>query len=306
MSQIPELRDTLFGRNRTGTFLGLGFAMMLFIGIFILRGWAEMAEGETFGTLPISDVVFVVVVGGGFAAVTAFWNDGLLLSWLLVFCPVIAWVWPNFVQGPVFFKAVVHPFALAAVAAILAGTAGYVIGRRIHMKTSLFTEEDPFAWDVRLILGHDPSQLFQWAERACVLLFVSAGFMYSTRPYIALPIEGLTLIEVFLPIGALNTAPMIGTIVIFGWMGLASWPAYRDNGLLSSWGILFGPIFGATLIDFTIDSMSGSSPIMDFSLAFLAALIIALVLGTGGYILGRGLRGAVEYGQPSDKNRIGS
>lgn len=126
----PLVSDGLLGISRRRSFLLTGLAFALFLGTYLLgtiaraQGWMSLLDGR----LPLL-VLFVLVAGVPVAAASAIWNDGLLLSWLLVFGPVLGWLWIVFVQGPVFLDGAIVPIAFAGFAALVVGTLGYVIGR---------------------------------------------------------------------------------------------------------------------------------------------------------------------------------
>lgn len=297
-------RLALLGVSRTRSILGLLLAGALLLGSFLFgtvartQGWMSVVDGRLFLL-----VLFVLVVGSAVAAANAYWNDGLVLSWLLVFGPVSGWLWIVFVQGPVFFNVAIVPMAWAAFAALVVGTLGYVLGRQLDTRgTGAETSE----WMLRTIVGRDPGRRGRWLAVAGALFVLAGALMAATRPLLELPIEGVTLFELFYPTGVLVESTLVGTLVVLGWMGLAMLPAYRRAGLLVSWAIVFGPLLGAIMTEFVLGGSSGGGPVLDATLAFLAALIFTVVLGTGGFVLGAGLRrvvGATESRRPSNETK---
>lgn len=305
MPQASGASDVLLGRNREQTVLALSLATALFMGFFVLIPVFKTKGRMTAGLehLPLV-IMLIFVVGGVITAGNAYWNGGLVGSWLLVFGPVVAWLWHIFVQGAVFLSEAIVPLGWAVVTGLLVGTVGHIIGRRLRTLAPGDTVEKPSVWLFRLLVGHDPRQLVKWAVRAGGLFIVTAGLMYVTLSGLSLPVAGLSFDELFIPVDIPNN-PILTAIIIFGWIGLAMWPAYQNNGLLASWGLLFGPLFGATVTEFVMDTMTGSL-MMDSLLSFLAALIIAVILGTAGFLLGKSLRWAVDYGQGTDEQSLGS
>lgn len=96
------------------------------------------------------DVLPVDVIGGGLAlvflvsAAHAAQNQGLLVSWLLVFLPVLG-ATMNFVgvglQSPNPGEQIAFILAIPLATALLLGTAGYLIGRGVaHVLRSAGTE----------------------------------------------------------------------------------------------------------------------------------------------------------------------
>lgn len=303
-----QIRTGFLGDTRTRSLLVLGIAGALFLSVYFLsivaerQGWMSAIDGQIHFV-----VLFVLVVGGGLAAGNASWNDGLGLSWLLVFALVFGWLWNVFVQeGPVFFDEAIVPLAWAVFTALVVGTVGYVIGRSFHGLPTQDTESDPSGWLLWLLVGQDPVRPVRWSLLAGGLFVIASSMMYVTQPYLPLPVEGVTLFELFYPTGVLAADTLPGAIVVLGWMGVAMWPAYRNAGLLVSWGLLFGPMFGASLTDFVLDGISGSGPFVDATFAFLAALIFALILGTGGFLIGRALRWAFDRRRPTEEQSLRS
>lgn len=248
------------------------------------RGWMV----DWFARFPLV-VLAVLLVGGSLAAGNAYWNDGVVLSWLLVFAPVVGWLWNVFVQeGNVFFDEAIVPLAWAVFTALVVGTVGYVTGRTVR-GVEIRDGQESSTRVLRTPVG-DRSQVARWGVLAGGLFVVTSSLIYVTRPFVQLPVEGVSLFELFFPTGVIVANILLGTAVILGWSGLASWPAYRNAGLLVSWGVLFGPMFGAILTTFVMGGISGSGPLVDAALAFVAALVFAVILGTVGFLLGTTVR----------------
>lgn len=299
----PELRTALLGRNPSRTLLALGLAVGLGLSVHdaIARSpeWLEAMDGRLY--VP---VLFVVVVGGAIAAWNASRNDGIVPSWLLVFAPVLGWLWHVFVQGPVNVERAIVPTAFATLAALVVGTVGYVVGRRIDARAASDARDESSDWLLRLLVGRVPARFSRWGLRAGGLFVLASALVYATRPYLRLPIEGVVLFDLYYPTGALAAA-VLGGVVVLAWTGLAAWPAYRRAGLLASWAITFGPLFGAILTDFLLGGTSGGGPVIDATLAFLAALSFALVLGTGGFLVGAATRRVAAGVAPSGVRILG-
>lgn len=257
------------------------------------QGLMEVVDGRLF--IPVA---VTLVLGGAIAAGNAYWNDGMLVSWLLVFGPVCGWLWTVFVQTRTLsFDVVIVPVGFAAFAGIVVGTLGYALGGRLRAADG--TEPGRV---LGILVGRNEVEARRWWLVAGGLFVVAIGVIGGVGPDRQTPIEGVSVVELFLPLGALSADSLVGVLVVLVWLGVATWPAYRRAGVFASWGIVFGPVFGVVLTAFVLDGISGSGPAMDATLAFVAALVLAVVLGSVGYLLGtvvRSLRGPDERGQQS-------
>lgn len=123
--------------------MGLVLGVVLFIVTYLF--WRLPGVSDT-----AYDVLPVDVIGGGFAlvflvaAVHAARNRGLLISWLLVFLPVLG-ATMNFVgvglQSPTPGEQITFIVAIPLAAALVLGTAGYLLGRGVaHILESAGTE----------------------------------------------------------------------------------------------------------------------------------------------------------------------
>lgn len=291
MALISEpVGNGLLGKSRSRSLLALGLSGALLLGAFLLgtvattQGWMAILDGR------ISLLVLLVLVfGTAVAAANAYWNDGLVLSWLLVFGPILGWLWVVFVQGPIVFYGAIVPIAWSVLTALVVGTIGYVIGRGRRNYTH-DRSEGQVEWPLAVIVGRDYSQRRQWLLLIGALFVLTGGMTYVVGPFLGFPIEGVTLFELFYPTAVLDANTSLGTLVVLGWIGLAAWPAYRGAGLLVSWGIVFGPMFGVILTGFVLGGTSGVGPLLDATFALLAGLIFTIILGTAGYILGGAFR----------------
>lgn len=307
MPDTSEVTIALLGAERKRSIQAVGGALVLLQSVSALialdesREWMAMFAGRIHLV-----VLFVLVAGGGLAAGNAYWNSGLLLSWLLVFGLVFGWLWNTFVQaGTVFFHEAIIPVLWAVFAAVVVGTVGYAIGRSLRGSSIDEMEDDPSNWLLRVLLGVDHQQLVRWSLLAGGLFVTSASLIYVTHQFYPLPVEGVTLFEVFFAIGALNTNFLLGIVVVLGWLGLAMVPASRSAGLLVSWVLIFGPLFGASMTDWVLEGISGSGPLVDATFALVFALVFALILGTIGFLIGRGARLAFERRRSSGTQEQG-
>lgn len=290
MGRTSNATAALLGRDNTRTILSGGVVLALLIlsfvaGLLFPLRWLP----EGFALIALV-VIGVPVVFGTIAAANASWNGGIVLSWFLVFAPAFGWLMSNaFTQaGPIGIDRIALPLGVAVFAASVVGTIGYAVGRLRVRGTRGADEVSDLI--LRLLVGDESSRPAAWGVRAGVLFFGTGLLIYLTRPGVPLPLDELYFREILIPLEVLDDPFAVAVVVIAGWTGLAMWPAYRKEGLLLSWLVTFGPLFGASLADFVLDGISGSGPLVDASFAFLLALVHTVLIGTCGFVLGRGLR----------------
>ncbi|PSQ08328.1 hypothetical protein BRC97_00145 [Halobacteriales archaeon QS_6_71_20] len=257
------------------------------------------------GRLPIV-VVIVVVIFGAVAAGNAYWNDGIVLSWLLVFGPVCGLLWPLFVQKwTVFLEEAILPFGWSLLAAAVVGTLGYVIGRYLRFRGTADTAQDSSSRLLRLFVGRD-TDLRRWVAGAGGT-FVAVGVGTSLiEPGSLVIAENVSLDEFLLPVGALDASPPIAATIVGIWIAVAAVPAYRNEGVLVSWLVTFSPFLGGALSTFVTSEISGAGPLMDATLAFLTALMLGCIIGTTGFVVGRGLCRVIRNREFGGERRVGS
>jgi hypothetical protein len=124
----------LYGRDRGKTRLGLLLGGLLFLSSYLFWGFPGVSEAA-YDLFPI-DVIggglaLLVLVAGGYASQ----NDGVLISWLLVFLPVLG-ATLHFagvgLQTPDSGEQIAFILAIPLVSALLLGTGGYLLGRGIY------------------------------------------------------------------------------------------------------------------------------------------------------------------------------
>ncbi|PSP54722.1 hypothetical protein BRC82_09315 [Halobacteriales archaeon QS_1_67_19] len=294
------LTDTeLFGRDRSRTVVSVGVAIALFAGSSLAGGIAESSgvSNDWFARFPLAVLASLVAIGA-IAAGTAYWNGGLVSSWLVAFASPFGWL-SNVLVGakPAFPEGVVAPLGLAGGIAVSFGTVGYAIGRYIRVRGTENGKNalpDPL---LRILLGDEPDQFIRWGTRAGGLFVVAGALIYVTSPDTSLSVRTF---EFPIPAGGLNAPFVFGTVTIPAWIGTAMWPAYRNEGLLASWLLLFGPFFGAMLTDeVLVGRLTGSGLLVDGVLVLLGTFVLAVALGTVGFVLGSGLRRASENRRPA-------
>lgn len=132
-----------------------------------------------------------------------------------------------------------------------------------------------------LFVGGSWSYTKRWIFIATGLLILSTGYTLNTGTFIE---------PLFYPPGAIAAKPAMGLVFLLIWIGLTAWPAYQNEGLLGSWAVMFGPIAGALTWNWIIRGISGGGPLTDAALAALAAAMLALTIGTVGFLVGVALR----------------
>lgn len=301
MSRFALMGTELLGHHRKRTVVSFGVAVTLFVVSFLAGSIAESKgfSNDWFARFPLVVLASFVAIGV-IAAGTAYWNDGLVSSWLVAFASAFGWLWQMLVgEETVLSGGVVAPLGLAAVIAVSLGTVGYAIGRYLRTRNTDDAKDALPGPLFRILLGNEPGQLVSWGTRASGLFLATAVLIYVTSPDASLAVRKFELVETFIPAGGLYAPFVFGTVAIPGWLAVATWPAYRSEGLLASWLLLFGPFFGAWVTDDVLLGRLTSSPLVDAVLVLLGAFILAVVLGTVGFVLGSGLRRAIERRRPA-------
>ncbi|WP_265110669.1 hypothetical protein [Halosolutus halophilus] len=188
-------------------------------------------------------VLFVLLVGGGLAIWNAYWNDGLLLSWLLIFSLVTPWLLHFNLQ-----YGILEPFISAGYVtlALVVGTVGHLIG--VGLRRALVGDTDGEAFKRAMgVLGSAPDESIRWSLLLSGLFVGTAVLVYVAEPYRNQLVSVVYPVLWFYPIGVVTWETVLGVGFVLGWLGLATWPASRGNGVLISWGVIFAPIFGTIL-----------------------------------------------------------
>lgn len=238
-------------------------------------------------------IVFVILVGGGFAVWNAYWNDGLLLSWLLLSSLITPWLMQYNLQFGIYHPAVSAGYVTLA---LIVGTVGYLIGVGVR-RVARGDTEGGFATSFTAMFGSTVDRPSRWYLLVSGLFVISAGLVYVAVPYRSLLLSIVYPFMLFYPVGHITGRMILGVGLIGGWIGAAAWPAYRGNGLLISWSLLFAPMFGVTLSYsllgplFTNDTTS--SVVDDVLIAALLAVAISVILGALGFVIGVLIRRAV-------------
>lgn len=305
ISMVPDSNDVLFGGHIDRTRRTLGVAIAISLCVFLIGTYARGRWMKPVMEMTLQPVFFVILVGGGLAIWNAYWNDGLLLSWLLIFSLITPWLIHYNLQLGIY-----EPFVSAGYVtlALIVSTVGYLIGVGFR-RLSLGDTEEGVAKSFTAVFGSVPGQTTRWFLLLSGLFVVPAGPVYVAGPYRSLLVSMVYPVTLFYPIGDITGRAVIGVGLILGWIGVATWPAYRGNGLLISWGVLFAPMFGTILsyglLETFFASDLTSSAVNDVLIAALVSVAISVILGSLGFVIGVLIRRTVAT-QQRDHERIGA
>ena len=265
---MDSYRRLLYGRSLlVSRQLGL-----LACGLFALLMAAFYTNVVTLWPLPLVPSGAVLLVG--LAAIEAYYNEGLLVAWLLTFVVTV----PAFFFPPRgFIDGAAQPTALIAVVlaggvAVAFGTIGFAIGVAVrHSREQHRTDRyQPSATVLpAVLLGRDDGV----AMRA---VLVAAG--------------GFTVLFVTVWSGMVSVGAGLGGIPgIIVLIMLMTVPgllyAAHNSGLLVCWALAFAPLFGVFLAR-QLRFVGYPTPDQPVLYALGSALLFAIPLGTVGFLFG--------------------
>lgn len=279
-------RTALLGRGDRLTRRLLGLAAGSAVAVWALAtptgatGTVEIAVGDAawrVGRTAVFAVGTLLLLAS--AAAVAYLNDGAVLSWAATFAPAFG-----------YFVALFDPETTGGVGGVLAqsafwalfvaaalGSVGYAVGRGLRERrggAAAEGDDDPdTVW--LLLVGRDRAATRQ-------VLAVAAGLFVSTLAVLqTLAVTGTAM--------ALSTGGPGGAIAaLLALVGVAALQAYRNDGLVPSWTVVFAPTYAFVLYSFA-GSATQPLAVTVFYAAELAA-VAALLLGTGGFLVGAGAR----------------
>lgn len=268
--------DALFGRdNRISFTVGLA-SVLLAISCYGLVEYVFVQTG-----LLLTSILFVVLVLGGGAAGSSYWNDGLIISWLFVFAPTFGLTCALIIQRDMWFiEDILLPLGWSAIATGLVGTVGYGTGRALRKDEKL----GPLP---KILVGE--ANGMRLISFSVLSMCTSAPIMFLSY-YKTIFLNDTITVPFFIPISALNTPILMAIITLGFWVLLAGSIGYIEYSLFDCWSILFGAFFGATSVYFVLTNISGWSLLLNLLFAFLAAAAHSLVIGVSGYFLGYSAR----------------
>ena len=262
---IPS-HDGYWGMDTTRTSVALGIAVAVAL-VKILATTLTQRPGPGLenpllsgrGLLSTAPVLagFVLTVGGGMAALNAYWNDGIVASWAFSVAIAAFLFWP-----------VLSLMSIGAVGGVVVGTGGYALGRALRVLIADGRWNDPASPLLQRLLGVDPGQTASWGLVAGGLFLAALGIASTPLPHLN---QQETRVVLAIGVGA-----VLATVAVYG-----------NGGLLVSWLLAFVPAFGAGVVRFA--GFDYALP-RALTFAFLGSLFLAVVLGTVCYTLGTNLR----------------
>lgn len=274
--------DRLLGLDRKLTLQLLGVAAGSFLAILGLglatgaTGTVEVTIGDA--TVHIGrQVVFAIGTGAVLAGATAvaYANDGMVIAWTMAFAPAFGYLVALFdpeTSGGVAGVLGQAAFWAIFVATVL-GSVGYAAGRALRGRRGEEAADDDALW--ALLVGRNRATSRQ-------VVVVAAGFFLSTVAVLAVvAVTGTSLAAV--PGGGVGAGG-----ALLGLVALAGLQAYYNDGVVLSWTVVFAPTYAFVLHAFAMGSLEPL--VVDVFYAAQVAAVVALLVGTGGFLLGAGAR----------------
>lgn len=268
----------LYGRDQTVS----RQLALLAVGLFGLTLAVFVTDVDTLWPLPLAASGAVLLAG--LAAIEAYYNEGLLVAWLLVFAAALpAFVVPRPRGPPYAVTLETAPVAVATAGgvALALGTVGFAIGvaaRRRRERTSTSGFEPSTTVLPTTFLGRDVRVSGRWVTVAVgefVVVFVGVW-------------TGL------LPFGFGLGGELGLTVLLVLMAGPAALHAVRNSGLLVCWTLAFAPLVGVFLalqLGSTMEPAS-SRPVL-FALG--SSALFSIPVGTVGFLLGLTTRRVRRY-----------
>jgi hypothetical protein len=226
--------------------------------------------------IAVVTTVSILCAGSLLAVISGSRDGGLLSSCLLVTTPFSSWLVLYYFDAARPASTVILVAILSVLVGPIVGTVSHAVGQLLRTRRTGDEWQDTIGPVVETIVGPTAKRTGYWALFAGILL-ISATVVVVSR---------LAPVSVFLPVGAMGESPLLGGIVTGVYVGLTAIPGYRDEGLLSSWLLLFGPVFVGVTAEAVVDQF-GSVPILvDAATYGIYGLVLALTVGTSGYVFG--------------------
>jgi len=251
--------------NATSTLVGYTGSVTLSpvqTAVLLLTGIGSLAFAGWIRVTERNLHILVGTAGGGFVSI------GYLLL-LGVFTPATT-TYP-----------LIHSYRATVLASVLFGIA-------LISAVSPGTWREPRGMQ-RVLVGSNPRRLIRWGVVGSILLVVAAGGVgLELLPYWAH--------HAFEAFEVLGEYPVLATVVMLGWFGLAALPGYLREGLLSSWVLIAFPVGGAEValsetdhsIMFRFELLdSTASAIWEFT---TGVILVSVIVGTVGYFIGVTIR----------------
>ena len=249
LPKMVQNKEAYLGRNRRRLYISFGMIIIISI---IAAAFAAMVQPISPGIMSWLDplVVWILVVGGGLAALNAYWNNGIVASWALA----------GSFSGSIFWP---EPWIMVIgfLGGVVIGTYGYALGRILLVLVVDIQWNAPSNLLLRRLLGVDPRQTMKWGMIAGGLLLAAHGLVTVSLPHVS---QGQ--IQFFLIAGI---AAVTATVAV-----------YQNGGLLLAWILVFAPIFGTSQLP--VDTLTQT-----FLIALTIAVILGSVCYTLGTNLRR-------------------
>lgn len=251
----------------------LVFAFGMIYGHYWPQGTIAGVAGITGGIL----ILFVLAAG------YAFENDGIAISCLLVFGPTLGWLFHVFVGStpvPLTGTALLESLLIASFVAVTIGTLGYLFGSELRRELLSQRQVQTRYLLTHLLIGHDRALATWTALRAPLLAPIGFGLLAISEIPATSALETITA---GLPI-------QVGAVLAL--MALAIAAGYTEGGVLVSWLLVFWPGFGAVSYSNLMASgirIDGSRTLVG---VFGTSFVLAVLVGTVGFLLGLGFRAA--------------
>lgn len=251
--------------------------VLLTIGGFALTVAIFYTDVNTLWPAPLAVSGVILLIG--LTAAEAYYNEGVVIAWLISFAVTL----PAFIfyppRGPVF--AVSPTTASTAIAkagaiSMVLGTIGFVIGSVLRRRRDERYDgqyEPSSAVLPRIFLGEDIHRTTRWlliGAGEFVMLF--GGVWLGLLPF-GFGLGGVAGIAVLLIL-------MAGPATLF---------AIRNSGVLVSWLLAFAPLFGVFLA-LQLGATIEPAPDHPVLYALGSSLLFAIPVGTGGFLLGVAIR----------------
>lgn len=266
----------LVGRDaRRTAVVGGGVALLAFV--TLLRGPVSAVAGLLGATAPPGlgghELGYLVVVptSAVVAAASARWNDGVATSVVAVFVPSWAWQYGSFAAAGVVGPGAFDAAGIPALVAVPVGALAYLMGR-----LGLDVRSEGVNPTVHVLVGDSTVSTLGCLAAATIGVLVAAVAVATDT----------TWLGAVVPATDGSVVVRVGTTV--AWVLIVATFTARGGGLLAAWcvaGVPWLAVEGAVLLlrDGGVD-VSGFLGTVAFP-----GTILALVLGTGGYVLGGGI-----------------
>lgn len=259
----------VYGRSRTVS----RQLVLLAVGLFAVTVAVFFTDVNTLWPLPLVASGAVLLVG--LAALEAYYNEGLLVAWLLTFVATL----PAFVfhppRGPTFAVTLeTAPVAVATAGgvALALGAVGFAIGvtlRRHRERTSTAHFEPSTTLLPTIFVGRDVRTSGRWVLAAAVEFAVVFGGVWTG----------------VLPFG-FGLGGMVGITVLLVLMaGPAALHAADNSGLLVCLTLAFAPLFGVFLA-LQLGATFEPAPDNPALFALGSSALFSAPVGTVGFLLG--------------------